>query len=260
MPTITRDGIKLVYEEHGRGAPAMVFVHGWTCDRSTFAPQVEHFAKTHRVVSLDLRGHGESDKPPGAYPISTFADDVAHVIGELGLGKVIAVGHSMGGITVLQLAAAYPDHVAAIVMLDPAPFTFSPEVRAQREAMVAAAESASQERRREIFHERFPLVFLPKSDPAIVAHVLDVYLRTPAHVEAAGMRGILAFDGVAAAARCRGPALHIAATPPRNPPHLMSQWLPGVVNGWTVGAGHFNTLEAPEQVNAMIESFLRHYV
>jgi len=41
---------------------------------------------------------------------------------------------------------------------------------------------------------------------------------------------------------------------------LISEWLPNVVNGWTVGAGHFNQLEVPDQVNAMIEGFLRHYV
>ena len=45
-----------------------------------------------------------------------------------------------------------------------------------------------------------------------------------------------------------------------NPPHLMSQWLPKVVNGWTVGAGHFNMMETPDQVNSMIEGFLRHHV
>ena len=66
MPTIKRDGINLVYEERGSGSPAFVFVHGWTCDRSFFAPQADYFAKKHRVVSLDLRGHGQSDKPQGA--------------------------------------------------------------------------------------------------------------------------------------------------------------------------------------------------
>ena len=70
MPTTTRDGIKLAYEERGSGTPAFVFVHGWTCDRSFFAPQAEYFARKHRVVSLDLRGHGESDKPAGRLPIS----------------------------------------------------------------------------------------------------------------------------------------------------------------------------------------------
>jgi pimeloyl-ACP methyl ester carboxylesterase len=261
MPTLTRDGITLAYEQRGRGGPAIVLVHGWTCDRSFFAPQAEYFAMKHRVVSVDLRGHGESGKPQGPYPISTFADDVAHLIAELTLGPVIAVGHSMGGLVVLQLAAVYPDRVAAIVMLDPAPLRFNDEVRAERQAMIAVAEVASQDTRRTHFEQRIPLLFVPKPDPAIIAHVLDVYLRTPPYVEAAAMRGILAFDGVAASARCKVPALHIVgATPPRNPPHLMAEWLPTVVNGWTVGTGHFNQLEAPGQVNSMIEKFLRHYV
>jgi pimeloyl-ACP methyl ester carboxylesterase len=143
MPTITRGGIKLAYEERGSGSAAFVFIHGWTCDRSFFAPQAEHFAKRHRTVSVDLRGHGESDKPNGAYTISTFADDVAHVIGALNLGKVIAVGHSMGGVTALQLAAAHPDRVAAIVMVDPAPFAFPPDLRAGIEGLIAATEGGN---------------------------------------------------------------------------------------------------------------------
>jgi pimeloyl-ACP methyl ester carboxylesterase len=85
-------------------------------------------------------------------------------------------------------------------------------------------------------------------------------MAAPAHVAAAAMRGILVFDGVKAAARCKVPALHIAATPPLNLPHMMTEWLPSVVNGWTVGAGHFNMMEAPEPVNGMIEGFVRHHV
>jgi hypothetical protein len=54
--------------------------------------------------------------------------------------------------------------------------------------------------------------------------------------------------------------LHLAGARPLNPPHPVSEWLSNVVNGWIVGAGHFNQLEVPDQVNAMIEGFLRHYV
>jgi pimeloyl-ACP methyl ester carboxylesterase len=93
-----------------------------------------------------------------------------------------------------------------------------------------------------------------------VEDVLAAMLAAPSHVAASAMRGSLAFDGPAVAAQCKVPALHLAATPPINPPHLMSQWLPTVVNGWTVSAGHFSQLEVPDQVNAMIEGFLRHYV
>ena len=67
------------------------------------------WSRRHRVVSVDLRGHGESDKPPGPYPIAAYADDIAYIIEQVGLSKIVAVGHSMGGVIVLQLAAAHLD-------------------------------------------------------------------------------------------------------------------------------------------------------
>jgi pimeloyl-ACP methyl ester carboxylesterase len=242
MATITHNGVKLAFEDGGAGKPAFVFVHGWACDRSFFAPQAEHFARRHRVVSVDLRGHGESDKPSGPYPIAAYADDIACIIEQLGLGKTVAVGHSMGGKVVLQLAAAHPGCVAAIVMVDPAPFSSPPELRAAMESMVADIEAGDQEARRRFIKRMFP----PTSDRQLVEKVSDVMLSVPAHVAANAVRGGLEFDGRAAAALCKVPALHLAATPPRNPPHLMSEWLPNVVNGWTVGAGHFNQLEVPD--------------
>jgi len=257
MPTLTHKGIKLVYDSKGKGRPAFVFVHGWTCNRSFFAPQAKHFARKHRVVSLDLRGHGESDKPAGAYPIAAYVEDIAFLIGELRLGKVVAVGHSMGGITVLELGASHPDKVAAVVMVDPAPLVFPPELKTGVDAIVAAIEAGNQEPRRQFIAND---LFMKTADKRLVKAVLKVMMAAPSHVAAAAMKGILAFDGPGSAARCKVPALHLAATPPLNPPHLMSQWLPTVVNGWTVGAGHFNMMEAPDQVNAMIEGFLRHHM
>ncbi len=64
--------------------------------------------------------HGESDKPQATYPIAAYADDIAYMIKQLGLDKAVAVGHSMWGLAVLQLAALHPDRVVAIVMIDPA--------------------------------------------------------------------------------------------------------------------------------------------
>ena len=84
-------------------------------------------------------------------------------------------------------------------------------------------------------------------------------MGAPSHVAASALRGIPAFDGPAVAAHCKVPALHLAAASPFNPPHRMSQWLPNVVPGQTVGAGHFNQLEAPDQVSSMIENFRRHH-
>jgi pimeloyl-ACP methyl ester carboxylesterase len=259
MAMIVHNGIKLAYEDRGTGKPAFVFVHGWTCNRSFFAPQAEYFARRHRAVSVDLRGHGESDKPEGEYPIAAYADDIAYLIEQLGLGKVVAVGHSMGGIAVLQLAVAHPDLVVGIVMVEPINSLTQPsdEVRERMGAMVEAIEAGNQEARRQFIMDRF---FLPTSDRKILEDVMSVMMATPNHVAASALRGMRDFHGATVAAQCKVPALHIAATPPNNPPHLMSQILPTIVNGWTVGAGHFNQLEVPEQVNAMIEAFLRHHV
>ena len=72
MPSISRDGVALAYDRSTAGQP-LVFIHGWCCDRTYFAPQVEHFAGLgHAVLALDLRGHGESDAPDGPYSMQVL--------------------------------------------------------------------------------------------------------------------------------------------------------------------------------------------
>src|SRR4051794_1519973 len=96
----------------------MLFIHGWTCNRTFFAPQLEHFAKRHRVVAVDLRGHGGSEAPQQAYSLSALADDVAWLSEQLGVRRPVLIGHSMGGVVALELLAARPDAACAVVLLD----------------------------------------------------------------------------------------------------------------------------------------------
>src|SRR5258708_34790357 len=94
-------GVRLAYEASGTGEPAMLFVHGWCCDRSYFAPQSRHFAAGHRVAALDLRGHGASDRPEpdhGNYGIETLAGDALTVARDAGFALPVVVGHSLGGL------------------------------------------------------------------------------------------------------------------------------------------------------------------
>lgn len=256
MAVLQRDGVKLAYVDEGKGEPAFVFMHGWTCNRSYFKPQHDHFKAKHRVVSVDLRGHGESDKPKGPYSIRQYADDVAWLIGKLDLDRPVVLGHSMGGVAALELAAEHPQSVRAIVMVDPAPFLWSPEFISLLTNMADSSEAGNQQPRRDFIN----MLFLPTSPADLKARIVDEMSSAPAHVAAGAMRGLLAYDGVAVAKKVSLPALHIAATPPLNPPHMMAEWLPHAVNGWTVGAGHFNMLEAPNQVNDMIERFVDQYV
>lgn len=121
MRKLERDGVALSYDEAGEGEPPVLLVHGWCCDHGYLAPQFEYFAERgHRVVAVDLRGHGSSDKPHQHYAMQIFTDDLAWMCERLELAKPVVVGHSMGGIVAFDLAARYPDLPSAIVMLDAA--------------------------------------------------------------------------------------------------------------------------------------------
>jgi pimeloyl-ACP methyl ester carboxylesterase len=97
MQLIKKEGVTLAYQDINPGSPPMLFAHGWGCDHTALAPQAEFFRRSHRVVSVDLRGHGKSDAPHQDYMMAAFADDLAWLCTELALTKPIVVGHSMGG-------------------------------------------------------------------------------------------------------------------------------------------------------------------
>jgi len=118
-------GARLAYDVAGAGDPPMIFVHGWCCDRSYFAPQARHFSASHAVVTVDLRGHGESGGPqpgPGAYDIAVLADDVLAVAAAAAFRQPVLVGHSLGALIGLSCAAR-PGALRALIMIDPAPIT-----------------------------------------------------------------------------------------------------------------------------------------
>lgn len=96
MPYCTsNDGIRLFYDDIGQGRP-LVLIHGWTFSGRFFHPNVSALAKNARVVSIDLRGHGRSDKPNHGYRISRLAADLRDLLQELDLRDVTLLGWSLG--------------------------------------------------------------------------------------------------------------------------------------------------------------------
>lgn len=90
------DGVRIAFEVHGQGPLALVFVHGWSCNRSFWAGQIEPFSKQFKVVAVDLAGHGDSGRNRERWTIQSYGDDVAAVVEKLNLNRVILIGHSMG--------------------------------------------------------------------------------------------------------------------------------------------------------------------
>src|SRR5438128_7790136 len=100
------DGVPIHYTVSGAGEPALVFVHGWAIDGRYWDAQVPVFARTHRVVTLDLAGHGRSGRDRQDWTVAAFGQDVRAVVEALHLSKVVLIGHSMSGNVILEAARA----------------------------------------------------------------------------------------------------------------------------------------------------------
>ena len=118
MAEVTSSGVKISYETVGEGRPLML-LHGWCCDRSwwTEPGYVEELRSDHRLVNVDLRGHGASDKPheAAAYRMDAMTGDVFAVADAEGLDRFAIWGQSRGGWIAWGAAAAAPERIPAIV-------------------------------------------------------------------------------------------------------------------------------------------------
>jgi pimeloyl-ACP methyl ester carboxylesterase len=115
---VSSDGINIEYDSYGEKGPAVVLVHGWSNNRSFWDPHVPTLSETHRVVTLDLAGFGDSGDSRSAWTMEAFGQDVAAVVNALGLEDVVLVGFSMGGAAVLEAAVSIPESIAGVVLVD----------------------------------------------------------------------------------------------------------------------------------------------
>jgi pimeloyl-ACP methyl ester carboxylesterase len=253
MQKLSRDGVALAYEERGQGGPPMLFVHGWSCNHTHFQAQVEQFSRAHRTIAVDLRGFGESDSPHQEYTMAGFADDLAWLCEQLGVERPVVVGHSMGAVVALELAASHPFLPSAIVMLDGGTRTIVPT---PGDRSIELAQVMRHAPDLEAVRDTIGGMFLPTSDPELRAWITERMLSTPRHVMASAWEQLRMVDGASAARACSVPVLYINAATWRPELERFRELCPQLIVGQTVGAGHFNMIEAPEQVNGMIERFL----
>ena len=115
---VSADNARICCNVQGDGDPALVFVHGWSCDKDYWRAQAAHFAKNHKVVTVDLAGHGESGLDRREWTIEAFGEDVAAVVKKLDLGRTILIGHSMGGPVIVAAARQMPGRVIGLVGVD----------------------------------------------------------------------------------------------------------------------------------------------
>ena len=250
----------------GRGSPTLVFVHGFACTHEDWRHQLRHFERTHEVLACDLRGHGKTPGRPHECSIEHYGGDVAALVNNLDLARVVLVGHSMGCRVVLEAARLIPDKVAGIVLVDGSLNATSDPQGAEAAARATVEKLGYPKFAETLFRQMF---FKPSAEAdTIVARAVKSSAEFGPHL----WPRITRWDAGsmdAAFAAVRAPVLAIQSTT-RNAQLQRAPLKPRDTSAWidylrSRGArveivpdtGHFTQLEAPDAVNRLIVDFLK---
>uniref|UniRef100_UPI00404A0F89 alpha/beta fold hydrolase n=1 Tax=Flavobacterium sp. TaxID=239 RepID=UPI00404A0F89 len=132
---------KISYSDTGKGS-AIVLLHGFLENSTMWHAHVTELAKKHRVICLDLLGHGATDCLGYVHTMEDMADAVHHVLHELKIRKAILVGHSMGGYIALAFAELYPEMMKGLVLMNSTSKADSEERKLNRDRAILAVKKS----------------------------------------------------------------------------------------------------------------------
>jgi 3-oxoadipate enol-lactonase len=265
-----RDGTQLAYEMRGHvkpppyppplageGREGVVLVHSLAMDRTFWNAVTPALAEATAVLVYDCRGHGQSDKPNGAYRVEQFADDLADLLDHVGWRAAVVAGASMGGCITLAFAAAYPARAAGLGLFDTTASYNAPDKWEER---AATAEANGLEAMLEFQTTRWFTDGFRASRKDVLDAAVAVFLANPARCYAQTCRMLGACNVTAALARLKMPTRIVVGEEDYATPVAMSQTLHRGIAGSTLtvipNARHLTPLECPERIVAELRALL----
>jgi pimeloyl-ACP methyl ester carboxylesterase len=242
------DGNSIVYEVHGEGTPALVFVHGWSCDRSYWHEQLEVFSQQFKVVAMDLAGHGESGLERESWTMAAFGGDVAAVVEKLGLQNIILIGHSMGGDVIAEAALRLPDRVASLIMIDTYKKLGTGRTPEEVQSFVALLRNNFPDSTRSLVRG----MFLPNSDSSLVERVAADMSSAPQDIALGALEHALNYSRQMPVTLEKLKLPVIAINPDNAPTDFTSMERYGIEVVIMPGVGHFLIMEDPGGFNQLL--------
>jgi pimeloyl-ACP methyl ester carboxylesterase len=239
------DGVTIVYSAAGAGRPVLFFIHGGLADRSFWNGQFAAFGKRHRVIALDLPGHGESGSNRRAWSVSGFGADVMAVVNAERAEQVILFGNSLGGPVAVEAALLLPEQILGVVGVD----TF------HRLDYVVGREEARQ--RAEAFRDDYAgnlrqmvlALFHKDADPALIADAERRMQKSPPAAAYAMFMGLAGYDVAASARRLKVPLKAINGDLYPTDVDNVRKIQPDFTATVMKHVGHYPMLERPEEFN-----------
>jgi pimeloyl-ACP methyl ester carboxylesterase len=252
----TKDGVSIAYESHGNGRTAIVLIHGWSCDRRYWKGQIEYFAKDYKVVTIDLGGHGESGLGRSYWTIYSFGNDVADVIKEQKLERVVLVGHSMGGDVIADAALALPSRVAGLVLVDVYKKLGEGRPTEQIEAFIKELSTDFPTKVQSLVRS----MFRPDADSALVNFVAKDMSSAPPAVALSAAKSSFTHSRQITHDFEHLKLPVIAINPDNEPTDLESMRKHGVDVIIMPKAGHFLMMEDPKRFNEILDTAIKKIV
>ena len=252
MAQLEVNGAKLAYDDVGTGSPVFLFMHGWACDRRAWAPQVADLSKSHRCISVDFRGRGESSPTP-PFDTSTAAEDVAALVQELDVAPVVLVGHSLGGLVALLVNQRHQDLVLAIAMGDP------PLTAASGGGFRTTVERLRESGSTKMLTSLIDSFFVDDTPAEVRELVEDMMLKCPTDVAAGMLDNADIFQssmGELIATADKKPFMAMWAGTPRGNPERLREVTMFLRQEPMGDAGHFFQLEHPNVTTSLLRAFL----
>ena len=240
---VAADGQRIRYETFGDSGLALVFVHGGMCDRTYWAAQITAFAPDYRVITLDLPGHGDSDKSRTQWSIEGFGDDVARTVRAAGVERAILIGHSLGGQVVLEAARQLGSSSVGVVIVD---FLHQPGVKPPKAPQLEPEAFKSAMRKG---------MFTQASDPALANRIVEAMTSASPQI-AMGIRSASESHDAPAALRAIAttPIVMILSTLRPVAVDVIRALHPGAYIFVVPGVGHFVMIEAPVAFNTLLRA------
>jgi len=265
MPHANVNGIDIHYRETGEGFPA-ILTHGYTGNSRNWALTVPALRESFRTISVDLRGHGHSEKPSSEdeYALEVMASDVYELLRALDVTECALVGHSMGGMVSQLLVLEHPEIVRALVLVDTAAEVpkglLYDERRKQREGLVEIARERGMEA---VFEEQLritPIHPALKENPRYIDIWREQFLMTSREAYIAGAQGMASRRSLLGELpNVSVPTLVICGEkdePFLAPSHQMHEAISGSELVIIEGAGHGPQMETPGEFNRVLIEFL----
>jgi pimeloyl-ACP methyl ester carboxylesterase len=242
------DGVPIHFRAEGGGAPPLVFVHGWSCDATYWEHQIHKFRKDHRVIAIDLAGHGTSGAGRTNWSIPAFAEDVRAVLEAEDLRDAILIGHSMSGYVIVETARLVPGRVLGLVPVDSLlNIEWNPDpdaVAALLDSMTRDFKGAAAAFVRDMFPEG--------ADSDLVARIVAGMSAAPPDVAIPALRAVFAFDIAGSITQVRQPIRAINALRHPTLVEVNQRYAPRFEVALMDGVGHFPMLEDPKRFNRIL--------